>query len=376
MNAEMKSTELTLIERADEVMTVTESRLAVFTDASAVDDLLQPVRDLVAEFEPDMATAKGRKEIASLAHKIARYKTTLDGHGKDLVADWKAKAKQVDASRKVLRDELDAMKEQVRKPLTDWENAEKARIEKHKQTLELLRELGMNASDLTLDLLELSEHKAQNIDPTVLEEFESEGHREKEQALRLINAAIVTEKARLEEERKTEEARKAEEAKAQAEREEQIRKEAEAKAKAEAEAAAQAERDRVEREKQEAAAAAKAAEERAAREKAEAERKAAEAEERARQAEQDRIRAEERAKLEAEQAAEKARQEEQQRVAAEKAAEEAARKQREADKQHIAAICNEAKHDLMLACGLDEEAAKAVVRSVYRGEIRHTVIEY
>ncbi|EES5368095.1 cell envelope biogenesis protein TolA, partial [Escherichia coli] len=37
-------------------------------------------------FVPDITTAKGRKEIAYLAYKVAQTKTYLDGLGKDLVA--------------------------------------------------------------------------------------------------------------------------------------------------------------------------------------------------------------------------------------------------------------------------------------------------
>jgi multidrug efflux pump subunit AcrA (membrane-fusion protein) len=41
-----------------------------------------------------------------------------------LVADWKAKAKAVDALRKLARDRLDALKSQIRQPLTDYGQAE------------------------------------------------------------------------------------------------------------------------------------------------------------------------------------------------------------------------------------------------------------
>ncbi len=42
-----------------------------------------------ARSSPDIDTRKGRKAIASLAAKVARSKTYLDGLGKDLVAGWK-----------------------------------------------------------------------------------------------------------------------------------------------------------------------------------------------------------------------------------------------------------------------------------------------
>ena len=39
----------------------------------------------------------------------------------------KALPKQIDESRRIVRERLDALKDEVRKPLTDWENAESAR---------------------------------------------------------------------------------------------------------------------------------------------------------------------------------------------------------------------------------------------------------
>lgn len=76
----------------------------------------------------DSSTAIGRKEIASLAHKIARSKTAIDGVGKEFVSLLKEKSKIVDDSRKRIRDELDALKDEIRKPLTEIEEAEEKRI--------------------------------------------------------------------------------------------------------------------------------------------------------------------------------------------------------------------------------------------------------
>lgn len=78
-------------------------------------------------FVPDITTAKGRKEIASLAYKVAQTKTYLDGLGKDLVAELKEIPKLIDANRKTVRDRLDELKAKARQPLTDYEE-EQARI--------------------------------------------------------------------------------------------------------------------------------------------------------------------------------------------------------------------------------------------------------
>jgi hypothetical protein len=62
-----------------------------------------------------------------MAHKVARSKTYIDNAGKDLVAELKALPKQIDESRRVVRERLDALKDEVRRPLTEWE-AEQERI--------------------------------------------------------------------------------------------------------------------------------------------------------------------------------------------------------------------------------------------------------
>ena len=76
----------------------------------------------------DITTEDGRERIKSVAYKIARSKTTLDEIGKEHVADIKAKSAAIDKERKTIRDRLDALKEEVRGPLTAWEDAEEKRV--------------------------------------------------------------------------------------------------------------------------------------------------------------------------------------------------------------------------------------------------------
>ena len=119
----MKNTELELIPE-------TLTALTVFKDNSAeklVNLIKEKARNEASLF--DINTAAGKAGIRSLAAKVAKSKTFLDGLGKDMVADWKEKSKLVDNDRKLIRDELDALRDEVRKPLTDLENAEKERLE-------------------------------------------------------------------------------------------------------------------------------------------------------------------------------------------------------------------------------------------------------
>ena len=119
--------------------------LEVFTN-DGVKPIIEAIRDKATDFEADASTVKGRKEIASMAAKVSRSKTFLDGIGKELVADWKAKAKVVDISRRTIRDELDKLKEEIRKPLTDWEAEEQARADRLSAEIAKIESLGSDLS--------------------------------------------------------------------------------------------------------------------------------------------------------------------------------------------------------------------------------------
>lgn len=83
----------------------------------------------------DATTEKGRKEIASLAFKIAKTKTSLDSAGKSLTEDWQRQTKAVNAVRSKAWEFLENLQKEIRMPLDEFEEAEKARIEIRKHRL-------------------------------------------------------------------------------------------------------------------------------------------------------------------------------------------------------------------------------------------------
>ncbi|MFZ8715425.1 hypothetical protein ACO1ZV_25085, partial [Enterobacter kobei] len=128
-------------EVTDLVVIEKSSAMAVFTNNEQLDPIIEKIEKEARSLVPDVSTKKGRDAIASMAHKVARSKTYIDNAGKDLVAELKALPKQIDESRRIVRERLDALKDEVRKPLTDWENAESARKEALQQRLVDLRAL-------------------------------------------------------------------------------------------------------------------------------------------------------------------------------------------------------------------------------------------
>lgn len=93
-----------------------------FTAPVLVKAALDKVRAMALDgYAPDVTTDKGRKAIASQAYKVAQTKTALDAAGKTVVDHLKALPKMVDDGRKALRDGLDALRDEIRRPLTVWE---------------------------------------------------------------------------------------------------------------------------------------------------------------------------------------------------------------------------------------------------------------
>lgn len=317
----------------------------IFSQPEQVEDLIARIEAEARSHAPDLTTAKGRKAVASLAHTVARSKTALDSAGKSLTDDARKQIAAVDAERRKIRDRLDALKTEIRKPLDDWEAAEERRIEAHKSRL---NSFDMGRVDTASPSDQIRTAIAE-VEATTTgaewDEFQPIAEARKASALAHYRDLLAAAEQR--------EADAAELARLRAEAEERARKDAE-------EAAAKAEAERIATEKAEA--------ERLAAEKAEADRIAAEraakreAERRA-QAERDRIEAAEIARKQAEADAarrekevadrhareladakareEAAAQRERDRLAAERKAEADARAKREADQAHRARIRNE-----------------------------------
>lgn len=321
-----ETTDLVVIEKAN--------ALTVFKSADQIEEILQKVEREVMSFVPDVTSAKGRKEIASLAYRVSQTKSYLDGLGKDLVAELKEVPKLIDANRKTVRDRLDALRDKARQPYTDWE-AEQERIKAEEEARIAAEKLAAQIeSDHEIALL-------------LNEKFDRDAAEAKAEAERQRIAHEEEIKRRA-----VEQARIEAEQKAQQEREAAARREADLKAaKEKAEADAKAAQERAERE-------AKEAQERSARLAQEA-REQAEREKRAAIAEEQRKT----------KAAEDARLAEEKRIADEAAA-------RAADVKHRKAINNQAKANLIANAGLTEEQAIAVITAIAKGTISAITINY
>jgi colicin import membrane protein len=322
-----------------------------------VDDFLSKVEKEVLSFNGDISTDKGRKEIASFAYKIAKLKTKFDDLGKDLVSDWKEKSKLVDIERKKGRDKLDELKDLARKPLTDFENEEKLRIETHESNISAMDTLLSFIDGCNIDAIEHRIMTLQDIDVSKFEEFTKRATETKERVMLNLEKLLADTKQKEAEKAELEMLRKKEEERKQKEREEQIAQEAKKRAEREAEEKARIAKEQAEKER---LAIIKQKEEAESRAKAEQERMKREAEE---------------AKLRAEREKQEAVEAERRAIAEQKAKQEAEQLAREKDKNHKAKINNEVLVDL-LKIGLTEELAKEVIKAIAKGAVANVKINY
>jgi colicin import membrane protein len=108
--------------------------LAYFTTDGHIEPLLAKIRVEIDKFyfcqydsqgrypdRLDMDSPQNRAAIASMAYKIARSKIHLETIGKSLSDEVKLIPKKLYATRKHVRDTLNAWQDEVRAPLDAWE---------------------------------------------------------------------------------------------------------------------------------------------------------------------------------------------------------------------------------------------------------------
>lgn len=270
-----------------------------------------------------VATKKGRDALVSLAFKVSKSKAELDRQGKALTEQQRTEVNAVNASRKVASDRLDALRDEIRAPVTEWEAAEEARVQSLKDRLAAIDADRVDPTYSSGLIQSIHDEIAALVIGSDWAEYRDIAEAKQSDALSKLAGYLTAAKDR--EAQAAELAKLRAEADARAEADRARAEQEAAQAEAERIAAEQAERARLASEKAEA--------DRITAEKAEVERQA--------QVERDKLAAAEAATIEAEQRAAKERAEadarHQKELADAKAREEAAA-QRERDR-----IANEAK---------------------------------
>lgn len=327
-----------------ELIVVEQLKAIDIFKAGGIKPILDQIEKKATKEVFDAKTKKGRDSIRSMAANVAKSKKALDGFGKDLADKLNAQLKPINAERKLARDELDKLRDAVRQPLTEFENAEKSRIEKHEFAIAAINNTA--SADLDLSQMKSSLENMSAIDATAFEEYETAA-----EAAKAKTVLALTERIAAQEKHEAEQAELEKLRALQAEREQKDRDEAIAR-----EAAEKAEREAAEALEQ-------------------AELAAEQARQQAAKEAQDKIDAAERATQQALEQAELAAANERKRIADEIAENDRATKAREANKKHRATINNGILKALM-AEGFNEKDSKKFIELAAKRMLPNIEVKY
>ena len=346
----------------------------LFSADDKVEKVIADVRAAIRSTVTDLTTRKGRDAIASLAAKVSKSKTYLDDEGKKLVEDQKRELAVIDKRRKKIRDELDLLRDEARKPLTDWEAAQAALKERDEAILASLSAHGFNGLEPSGEIVA----KAGEIKTIALPEDYSLD-RDAAEAARAATMQVLRNMFQTAKQREDE---AAELAKLRAEAAEREAKEAEEKAIRDAEAKVLRERqEQADRE----AEASRLAAEQARLETEAAERREKEAVERAQREADERIAAAQREADERVRSAENAARIEREKVEADRLAREQAeadrlrqeaeeKARREADEQRRETVFDEIEAALIAMSG--NATPHAIAEALVSGQIPHCTVNF
>ena len=345
--------------------TITPEQYPALYVSGGLDPYYQQIRNQVLSEVPDLNTKAGIARVKSLARIVSESKTAIEKPGRNYLKQLKEMPKVIEAELRDWVTKMDALRDEVRQPVTELEEKEKARIAALDQRLNEIHQIGSVAG---LDILPsetitawIGKLEAISVDAT-WDEYQDRAALAKEAAKVKLEAFLQT--------RLTWEAQQAEIARLKAEQEEKdrIQREQQIAAQARHEAEQKALREKLESEQRE-----RAAKDAAAR----AEREAAEAKERLDREQQESA---ERERLAAERAAEQERQrqiDEQNRIAREDEQRKAEAAAKAANVEHRRQYNREVIAAMQTALpNLSEQDAITLLTAIVQQKVPHVTIQY
>lgn len=354
----------------------------LFTE-EGMNEIISAIKAEVKDFKADIATKEGRAEIISMAFKIAKCKAPIKNLASELKEESKKLIDGVNSQWNRYEKEMDTLRDEIRKPVDEIEAEEKRILQEKNDRLakmaqRLLRKdndykysVSLGEAVSVFDEIKNDIEKVKHLLNFDWGDFAFKAEKTANEIIADLEQRAIDAKKYEAEQAELQQLKKEKEEREKKDREEQIAREAVEKARIETEA----------REK------------RIEQEKIDAENRAKEAErlriEQAKIAENNRILAEKKAKEDAEKAVADAIEKERNRVEAEKRKEAEALEKREANKKHRAKINNEALEIIILKMSLYfsletleennnniNDASKAIIEAIARGEVPHVQINY
>ena len=331
---------------------------------SVLKEIDEKARSVITE---GVETKKSRDNIRAIAAKVGKDKTFIQKIGTKNTEEYRSLTKISNTERDKGVAFLQDLQDDIRKPLTEYEDAEKKEKQLIEDRIEFLSDCALfegtepDSEEIRYHLSDLEEGYKIEWQEDVADRASYAYDRAKSKLQQMLEQRLKHES----DQKELEELRENKAAQAQKDEEERIRKEATDKATKDAE-----DKARIERESSEKAAADKLAAEQEKTRRLEQDKKDAKAREE--KAEADRIASQKQAEKDKAVAV----QAEKDRVAAEKQREREAAEKREADKKHRARINNSAVSALVELTKITESDAKLVIESIAKSHIPSVKITY
>lgn len=119
---------------------------------SKLDEVVSEIEATVRSQVLTAETRQGREAITSLAYKVSRSKTALDNAGKEHTEDLRKMVRAVDQERRTVRERLDALRDETRKPLVEWEAKDQIRLDALQARLDAITDGGLNWQSSTAEI--------------------------------------------------------------------------------------------------------------------------------------------------------------------------------------------------------------------------------
>lgn len=147
-----KAPETEVLAASTEIMFVgDETPQLVLVDPKKFDAFYDRVKATADALVVDLSTKKGRDEVRSVAARVTKSKAMINKARLDLTKGWRQQTDDVNAAGKEIDARLESLAEEVRKPLTDWEEAEKTRVQFCIDTMEGFRTAALVSLDDTAE---------------------------------------------------------------------------------------------------------------------------------------------------------------------------------------------------------------------------------
>jgi len=237
---------VTVLDDYSVIVSHDEELQGFFTDGKNLDALYGVIEAKAKGLVADPTTKEGASQIKGAARQLASVRVKVDNLGKQVVAELKKLPGVIDDNRKAFREKMEALQEEIRRPVTE--------IEERKAKIDGFKEIHMKlaAADSATLQGEIERLKAMEFSEETWKESTADAIRTVEAEVNALTTLKAAAEKREEEARELEELRKKQEEADRIIREQKIKEEAERKAKEEAEAKAAAEKASMEREKEEA----------------------------------------------------------------------------------------------------------------------------